>query len=160
MCCKLRGLVYDPIGHTWHHTCIMRRAMRLAVHYAARDYFMASYRKSYEILQREHRFVPSAGWVGVQLPDWTTVRRRASPVDGYDLCYSARDMDLVTLFTARQGLLARMDYYWQPVELVRPLEVRGDGVVWQVSLSLVDKHEDDKVLVGATQCDPVMWVIN
>ncbi len=50
---------------------------------------------------------------------------------------------------------ARINYcFWGPWCGCGPwMELRGDGVVWQVSLSLVDGDEEDKVLVGATQCD-------
>ncbi len=65
----------------------------------------------------------------MEWPNGQTIRHRASPAHGYDLCYSARPGDPVTLFTARQGLRVIAG----PMELgvlVRPLWLSQDGVMW------------------------------
>ncbi len=64
-------------------------------------------------------------------PSGQLLPHRASPIDGYDLCYSARPGDPVTLFTARQGLRVELGQGIRGV-LVVPLELHDDGVVWRV----------------------------
>ncbi len=66
----------------------------------------------------------------------------ASPAAGYSVCYSARIgsiLPLVTLFTARQGLTltigdAMDERNRHRGTLVRPVELRADGVVWLVDV--------------------------
>ncbi len=68
----------------------------------------------------------------MQWPNGQTVRHRASPVDGYDLCYSARPGDSVTFYTARQGLRVEKEFGGEQGVLVRPDAVDSDGVRWLV----------------------------
>ncbi len=46
----------------------------------------------------------ASGLLPVEWPNGQLLHHRASPINGYDLCYSAWPGDPVTLFTARQGL--------------------------------------------------------
>ncbi len=64
-------------------------------------------------------------------PDGQLVHHRASPIDGYDLCYSARPGDPVTLFTARQGLRVEMGVGVRGT-LDKPLRLRDHSVEWNV----------------------------
>ncbi len=76
----------------------------------------------------------TAGMVTVDWPNGISARHHASPASGYDLCYSRHTGDLVTLFTARQGLNVHIpgaDYRAHGT-LLRPVAVSGYGVVWSV----------------------------
>lgn len=75
---------------------------------------------------------PTGVWLPVQWPNGQTVRHRASPDHGYDLCYSARPGDPVTFYTARQGLRVQPKYGGAQGVLVRPDRVDSDGVWWMV----------------------------
>ncbi len=83
-------------------------------------------------------------------PNGISARHHASPVDGYDLCYSARPGDPVTLFTARQGLRVQMadvdDYHGSGV-LLKPVAVSADGVVWSVDFPHLYKGFPQKYLM-------------
>ncbi len=76
----------------------------------------------------------------------------ASPSVGYGVCYTARIRHPVTLFTARQGLNLAMGIpdrkNWGT--LVRPVEVRADGVVWLLDVREPGQTEARQVhfLVG------------
>ncbi len=71
-------------------------------------------------------------------PNGQRVWHRTSPAHGYDLCYSARPGDPVTLFTAREGLKVETTAAGGARVLlgvlVRPEGIRGQAVLWQVKL--------------------------
>ncbi len=76
----------------------------------------------------------------MQWPDGKLLHHRASPAHGYDLCYSARPGNPVTLLTARQGLR----FTAQSVELgvlLRPVATCSDGfVVWTWANAMEARH--------------------
>ncbi len=81
--------------------------------------------------------VYAAGLLPVQWPNGQLMHHRASPADGYDLCYSARPGDPVTLFTARRGLKVDMGGGVKGT-LHKAMRLHKDGVEWYVV-------SDDKV---------------
>ncbi len=70
----------------------------------------------------------------MEWPNGQMLHHYACPIGGYDLCYSARPGDPVTLFTAREGLKVATSDGVLGV-LVRPERVHGQAVLWQVKLS-------------------------
>ncbi len=74
------------------------------------------------------------GW-----PNGQRLWHRTSPAHGYDLCYSARPGDPVTLFTAREGLKVETTAAGGARVLlgvlVRPERVHSEAVLWEVKLS-------------------------
>ncbi len=101
------------------------------------------------------------------MADWTngtTVRHHASPANGYDLCYSARPGDPVTLFTARQGQrvhIAGVDKSKGSGVLLRPQAVlSGYGVVWSVNFPNVLVGNLKYYFVGSSDCRPTQVSIS
>ncbi len=79
----------------------------------------------------------------------------ASPTAGYSLCCSVYVGRPVNLFTARQGLNLAMGLprreRWGT--LVRPVEVRADGVVWLMDLREPGQTEARQVQLLVGRCD-------
>ncbi len=87
----------------------------------------------------------------------------ASPAEGYDVCYSVQPWQPVSLFTARQGLELTMgdakgDNNKHRGTLVRPVEVRADGVVWLLHVREPGQTEARQVrfLVGPRTAKPLL----
>ncbi len=95
----------------------------------------------------------------MEWPNGQLVRHSASPVLGYDLCYSARPGSPVTVYTARQGLKVHLGGTSEGV-LERPLEVQAHwGVTWAVSiLGGTGVESQTVVLVGFRESKPALWV--
>ncbi len=74
----------------------------------------------------------AAGLLQVQWPNGQLLHHRASPNNGYDLCYSARPGDPVTLFTAREGLGVDLGGGVKGT-LRTPSCLYNDGVEWLVT---------------------------
>lgn len=71
----------------------------------------------------------------------------ASPTAGYSLCCSVYKWQPVNLFTARQGvnLAMGLPHRERWGTLVRPVEVRADGVVWLLDLREPERPEARQV---------------
>ncbi len=78
----------------------------------------------------------------MEWPNGQLLHHHASPRDGYDLCYSARPGDPVTLFTARQGLRVAVVRGGAQGVLVRPKGVSQGDIMWQVEFGEKKKRPD------------------
>ncbi len=90
-------------------------------------------------------------------PNGQLLHHRASPASGYDLCYSARPGDPVTLFTAREGLRVKMVEGGEEGVLVEPIQVfPGNVVEWYVDFRKI--HFIPLIyIVGCYDAKPGSW---
>ncbi|KAG2486943.1 hypothetical protein HYH03_014441 [Edaphochlamys debaryana] len=103
------------------------------------------------------------GHVAAMWPNHRLCRYRACPHLGYDLCYTARSGEPVTVYTAQAGLCVVRGPNWQwdgqdsdgaaVGVLLRPSRVDGQGVWWSVLWSTGAANSYRVGLPGTDGCD-------